>query len=63
MLLRFDVAGLAAHLLALLRRGADVMLLGMATGESVACLNHLMRRGEASREIDDGGVAWYRLAE
>ena len=24
-------------------------LLGMATGEAVACLNHLMQRGEATR--------------
>ncbi|MDH5538616.1 MAG: MBL fold metallo-hydrolase, partial [Rhizobacter sp.] len=42
---------------------ADVPLLGMATGESLACLNHLMARGEASREIDADGVAWYRLAD
>ena len=40
---------------------ADVNLLGMATGESIACLNHLVNRGEASREIDADGVAWYRL--
>jgi hypothetical protein len=40
---------------------ADVALLGMATGESMACLNHLVRRGEASREVDAEGVAWYRL--
>jgi len=40
----------------------DVALLGMATGESVACLNHLVRRGEASRELDADGVAWYRIA-
>src|SRR6185436_1796752 len=39
---------------------ADVPLLGMATGEAVACLNHLMQRGEARREIDADGVAWYR---
>jgi hypothetical protein len=41
---------------------SDVALLGMATGESVACLNHLVRRGEASRDIDADGVAWYRIA-
>ncbi len=41
---------------------ADVNLLGMATGESVACLNHLMHRGEAVRELAADGVAWYRLA-
>ena len=42
---------------------ADVMLLGMATGESVACLNYLVQRGEAVREIDDRAVAWYRRVE
>jgi glyoxylase-like metal-dependent hydrolase (beta-lactamase superfamily II) len=41
---------------------ANVALLGMATGESIACLNHLMHRGRARREFDDAGVAWYRLA-
>jgi len=41
---------------------ADVPLLGMATGESIACLNHLIHRGEAVRELDAQGVAWYRLA-
>ena len=39
---------------------ADVPLLGMATGESVACLNYLLYRGEVAREIDAEGVAWYR---
>ena len=38
----------------------DVPLLGMATGESLACLNYLTRRGEATREADAAGVAWYR---
>ncbi len=42
---------------------ADVPLLGMATGESIACLNHLMRRGEAVREIGDDGVARYSATE
>jgi glyoxylase-like metal-dependent hydrolase (beta-lactamase superfamily II) len=41
---------------------ADAALLGMATGEAVACLNHLVRRGEAVRSLDDHGVAWYRSA-
>ncbi|MBK7061306.1 MAG: MBL fold metallo-hydrolase [Rubrivivax sp.] len=41
---------------------ADVGLLGMATGESIACLNHLLQRGEASAELDDAGVRWYRAA-
>lgn len=51
---------------ALFARGiaeADLSLLGMATGESLACLNYLIHRGEASREIDADGVAWYRLIE
>jgi len=38
----------------------DVGLLGMATGESIACLNHLLRRGEVSAQLDDRGVRWYR---
>ena len=41
---------------------ADVPLLGMATGESLACLNYLMQRGEAVRETGADGVSWYRLA-
>lgn len=41
----------------------DMPLLGMATGESLACLNHLVRRGEAVREIGDDGVARYRAAD
>ena len=41
---------------------ADEHLLGMATGEAMACLNHLLRRGEAVRELDAAGVAWYRAA-
>ena len=41
---------------------ADVPLLGMATGESLACLNYLMQRGEAVRETDAEGVSWYHLA-
>jgi len=40
---------------------ADGNLLGMATGESVACLNYLWHRGELLREADDQGVFWYRL--
>ena len=30
-------------------------LLGLATGESLACLNHLLQRGELTREDDDDG--------
>jgi glyoxylase-like metal-dependent hydrolase (beta-lactamase superfamily II) len=36
-------------------------LLGMATGESLAHLNHLMARGEALRESGADGVLRYRL--
>ena len=39
---------------------ADVGLLGMATGESMACLNHLLCRGELAVDVDDAGVRWYR---
>jgi len=42
---------------------SDVPLLGMATGESLACLNHLLHRGEAVRDVDADGVAWYRLTQ
>jgi glyoxylase-like metal-dependent hydrolase (beta-lactamase superfamily II) len=35
-------------------------LLGMATGESLAHLNYLLHRGEATKQNVDG-VDWYRL--
>ncbi len=35
------------------------MLLGLATGESIAHLNYLLHRNEAVMEIDAKGVAWY----
>lgn len=35
-------------------------LLGMATGETIAHLNCLIRRGLVSRTLDDQGVARYR---
>jgi glyoxylase-like metal-dependent hydrolase (beta-lactamase superfamily II) len=38
----------------------DVGLFGMATGESLACLNHLLHAGKVARDVDAGGVAWYR---
>ncbi|WP_179404724.1 MBL fold metallo-hydrolase [Burkholderia guangdongensis] len=38
-------------------------LLGMATGESLACLNHLLHQGRAERSIDADGVAWYRATD
>lgn len=50
---------------ALFARGIDVAdapLLGMATGEALACLNHLVHRGEVRVETGADGVAWYRLA-
>jgi glyoxylase-like metal-dependent hydrolase (beta-lactamase superfamily II) len=39
----------------------DHFLLGLATGEGLACLNYLWHAGEVSRELDGDGVAWYRL--
>lgn len=39
----------------------DAGLLSMATGESVACINYLVQRGEVERSIDDAGVAWYQM--
>jgi glyoxylase-like metal-dependent hydrolase (beta-lactamase superfamily II) len=44
----------------LFRRPVDTKLLGMATGESLAHLNCLIRRGLAVRETDTHGVDWYR---
>lgn len=38
----------------------DTGLLGMATGETLACLNYLIARGEATRTLRDG-VNWYEL--
>ena len=40
---------------------SDVGLLGMATGESIACLNYLLHRGEVEAETDGDGVRWYQL--
>lgn len=40
---------------------SDTGLLGMATGETLACLNHLIARGEATRHLRDG-VHWYALS-
>jgi len=42
---------------------ADAGLLSMATGESLACLNLLLHRGEAVCETDPQGVGWYRLRD
>jgi glyoxylase-like metal-dependent hydrolase (beta-lactamase superfamily II) len=50
----------AADIFSLLfRRRVGGELLTMATGESVAHLNCLIRRGQAVREVDSSGVAWY----
>ncbi|HRP75120.1 MAG TPA: MBL fold metallo-hydrolase [Rhodocyclaceae bacterium] len=38
---------------------SDSMLLNLATGESIACLNHLVARGELRFNLDEAGVAWY----
>jgi glyoxylase-like metal-dependent hydrolase (beta-lactamase superfamily II) len=40
----------------------DPMLLGMATGESIAHLNYLLLSGDAHCHVDGSGVAWYRSA-
>jgi glyoxylase-like metal-dependent hydrolase (beta-lactamase superfamily II) len=40
---------------------ANLALLNMATGESMACLNYLLHRGEVRRDADDDGIVWYRL--
>jgi len=44
------------------RVDADPHLLSMATGESLAHLNYLIRRGEAAMDLDAQGIAWYRAA-
>jgi len=41
---------------------ASTGLLFMATGESMACLNHLLLRGVAQRELRDDGAWWWRVA-
>jgi hypothetical protein len=41
---------------------SDAPLLGMATGEAMACLNYLIQRGEVDKRVDGAGVAWYSLA-
>jgi glyoxylase-like metal-dependent hydrolase (beta-lactamase superfamily II) len=65
---------LRAHLAEAPRRAVDVFkvlfarpvdidprLLQLATGESLAYLNHLVQRGEVKVDDDAHGVAWYRL--
>jgi glyoxylase-like metal-dependent hydrolase (beta-lactamase superfamily II) len=43
----------------LFRRPVHGEVLQMATGESIAHLNCLIRRGKAVRRSDESGVAWY----
>ena len=43
----------------LFRRPVQREMLQMATGESVAHLNCLVRRGLVTRSMDDAGIAWY----
>ncbi len=38
-------------------------LLGMATGEAQAHLNHLRHAGEVDRQVDAQGLAWYQLVQ
>jgi glyoxylase-like metal-dependent hydrolase (beta-lactamase superfamily II) len=44
----------------LFRRPVTGGILQMATGESIAHLNCLIRRGQVIREVDGAGLAWYR---
>jgi glyoxylase-like metal-dependent hydrolase (beta-lactamase superfamily II) len=44
----------------LFRRPVSDAGMGMATGESLAHLNYLLARGEATRSRDADGVDWYR---
>ena len=40
-------------------RGEDAQLVSMATGESLAHLNRLLRAGRARFDLDGSGVGWY----
>lgn len=46
----------------LFKRRIDDGVMSMATGESLAHLNWLLRRGRARRERDAAGVDWYRAS-
>jgi len=47
----------------LFKRQISQQVLSMATGESLAHLNCLIRRGRAERSRDAAGVDWYRAAK
>jgi glyoxylase-like metal-dependent hydrolase (beta-lactamase superfamily II) len=40
----------------------EMSQLGLATGESIACLNYLLSRDELRRELRDDNAFWYSLA-
>ena len=42
------------------RRRVGLSVLTLATGEAVAHLNRLIHGGQAARELDAEGIAWYR---
>ncbi|MEL6861161.1 MAG: MBL fold metallo-hydrolase [Pseudomonadota bacterium] len=44
---------------AIFGRKIDDEVISMATGEAIAHLNYLIRTGEAERDIDPDGIAWY----
>lgn len=44
----------------LFRRPVSGSVLDMASGESIAHLNCLIRRGQVVKHLDNAGVAWYR---
>jgi len=46
----------------LFRRRVGLSLLSFATGEALAHLNCLIRRGQVMREFDPTGTAWYRCS-
>ena len=46
----------------LFKRVITPELVGMATGESLAHLNCLIRRGRATKTRDADGVDWYQAA-
>jgi hypothetical protein len=46
----------------LFKRKINEQVLSMATGESLAHLNCLMRRGRAQKTRDTAGGDWYRAA-